>query len=121
MRFGGVRLSVRSVVSAGLVVAFASPEISAEPAADAAALKAVEFQGLTDKAPITFRDMAAYAALSKLARTQKMITPALNVVLVAFGWLAPRPVAREPRPGSTFLKDEPKPLIVAGRVVDGLA
>ena len=62
--------------------------------------------------------------------TQKMITLALNVVLVALGWLAPAleglaeygpcPAVQETRPGATSPKDDPKTLIIAGRVVDGL-
>lgn len=59
-----------------------------------------------------------------------MITLALNVVLVALGWLAPAleglveagpcPVAQETRPGATSPKVDPKALNIAGRIVDGL-
>jgi hypothetical protein len=59
-----------------------------------------------------------------------MITRALNVILVALTWLAPAlealvearpfPVAQEARPRATSPKDEPKGLVLAGRVVDGL-
>ena len=71
MRVFRVRLTVRWAAAAGLILASGRSDTRAEPPIAGIASQAIESQGLKDKAPITFRDMSAYAALLKRAREAK--------------------------------------------------
>ncbi len=71
MRVFRVRLTLRWVAAAGLILASVRSDTRAEPPIAAIASQAIEFPGLKDKAPITFRDMSAYAALLQRAREAK--------------------------------------------------
>ena len=62
------RVTARSMAAAALLAAVASFEARAEKPTKGIAATKIEFQGLKDREPITFRDMAAYAELLKRAR-----------------------------------------------------
>ena len=71
MRVLRMRFMVRWAVAAALFVASARAEPRAEQPTEGIAASEIEFQDLKDKAPIAFRDMAAYAALLKRVREAK--------------------------------------------------
>ena len=68
MRVLRLRFTARWAAAAALIVAAAPSESRAQQPTEGIAAGEIEFQGLKDKAPIAFRDMAAYAALLKRAR-----------------------------------------------------
>ena len=67
-----MRFTVRWVAAAAFTLASANSETLATQLAAEIAADAIEFHGVKDRAPITFRDMAAYAALLKQAREAKL-------------------------------------------------
>ena len=72
MRNPRVPFGVQWLLAAVLMAASPGPEEAlAQAAANDGPAKAIEFQFLRDKAPITFRDMAAYASLLKQTRETK--------------------------------------------------
>jgi biopolymer transport protein ExbD len=72
MRNPRVPFEVQWLLAAGLIaVSAGSEEALAQAATADGAAKVIEFQFVKDKAPVTFRDMAAYASLLKQTRETK--------------------------------------------------
>jgi hypothetical protein len=71
MRLFCALFSMRWIVMASLILASAATYARAQPPTQMITAKAIEFEGIKDKVPIEFRDMAAFAALLRQARDAK--------------------------------------------------
>jgi hypothetical protein len=71
MRIRGVFFSVRWIAAVAFILNSTESEASAQAPTEPIPANAIEFEGIKDRTPIEFRDLAAFAALLRQARETK--------------------------------------------------